>query len=60
MASGVSAKLLKGKKFPPEFDKKVDITKINMDVINKYALHTRRVVSFPQLTFWQLGDWQDQ
>lgn len=37
MASGVDARLLKSTKFPPEFNQKVDTTKVNIQVIKKYA-----------------------
>jgi hypothetical protein len=32
MATGVDAKLLKTTKFPPEFNQKVDMTKVNLPV----------------------------
>ena len=35
MASGVDAKLLKSTKFPPEFNQKVDMTKVNLQVMKK-------------------------
>lgn len=37
MASGVDAKLLKSTKFPPEFNQKVDMRKVNLDVVKKYV-----------------------
>ncbi|EEA19128.1 PWI domain mRNA processing protein, putative [Talaromyces marneffei ATCC 18224] len=36
MASNVDAKLLKQTKFPPEFSKKVDMTKVNIEVMKKW------------------------
>lgn len=35
MASGVEAKLLKSTKFPPEYSKKVDMTKVNVEVMKQ-------------------------
>lgn len=35
MATGVDAKLLKSTKFPPEFGQKVDMTKVNLQVMKK-------------------------
>jgi hypothetical protein len=35
MASSVDAKLLKQTKFPPEFNRKVDMTKVNIEVMKK-------------------------
>ena len=37
MASGVDAKVLKATKFPPEFSKKVDMKKVNVEVMKKYV-----------------------
>lgn len=36
MASSVDAKLLKQTKFPPEFSHKVDMSKVNVEVMKKY------------------------
>ena len=36
MASTVDAKLLKQTKFPPEFNQKVDMKKVNVEVMKKY------------------------
>ncbi|KAG4441326.1 hypothetical protein IFR05_003189 [Cadophora sp. M221] len=36
MASSVDAKLLKSTKFPPEFNKKVDMQKVNAEVMKKW------------------------
>ncbi|PHH88208.1 hypothetical protein CDD83_7843 [Cordyceps sp. RAO-2017] len=36
MASKVDARLLKSTKFPPEFDQKVDVEKVNMHVLKKW------------------------
>jgi hypothetical protein len=35
MAANVDAKLLRQTKFPPEFSKKVDMTKVNIEVMKK-------------------------
>jgi hypothetical protein len=37
MATGVDVKLLKSTKFPPEFNQKVDMTKVNLQVMKKYV-----------------------
>ncbi|KAI4158395.1 MAG: hypothetical protein LQ342_007481 [Letrouitia transgressa] len=37
MASGVDAKIIKQTKFPPEFNLKVDMQKVNIEVIKKWA-----------------------
>ncbi|KAJ5306457.1 hypothetical protein N7508_005472 [Penicillium antarcticum] len=36
MASSVDAKLLRQTKFPPEFNRKVDMTKVNIEVMKKW------------------------
>ncbi|KAL2212286.1 PWI domain-containing protein [Sarocladium strictum] len=36
MASGVDARLLKSTKFPPEFSQKVDMKKVNLQVMKKW------------------------
>ncbi len=36
MATNVDAKLLKQTKFPPEFSQKVDMKKVNVEVMKKY------------------------
>lgn len=38
MATSVDAKLLKQTKFPPEFNQKVDMKKVNVEVMKKYVL----------------------
>jgi hypothetical protein len=35
MASSVDAKLLKSTKFPPEYSKKVDMEKVNLEVMKQ-------------------------
>jgi len=40
MATGVDAKLLKSTKFPPEFNQKVDMQKVNLQVMKTYAVHS--------------------
>lgn len=37
MASGVDAKLLKSTKFPPEYSKKVDREKVNLEVMKQFV-----------------------
>jgi len=37
MATSVDAKLLKSTKFPPEFNQKVDMQKVNIEVMKKYG-----------------------
>jgi hypothetical protein len=37
MASSVDAKLLKSTKFPVEFNQKVDMQKVNVEVLKKYV-----------------------
>jgi hypothetical protein len=41
MATGVDAKLLRTTKFPPEFNQKVDFTKVNVQVIKKSVVALR-------------------
>ncbi|KAI5846909.1 PWI domain-containing protein [Tricharina praecox] len=36
MSSGVDAKLLKSTKFPPEYSKKVDMQKVNVEVMKQW------------------------
>jgi serine/arginine repetitive matrix protein 1 len=38
MATSVDAKLLKSTKFPVEFNQKVDMQKVNVEVLKKWAL----------------------
>lgn len=40
MAMSVDAKLLKQTKFPAEFSQKVDMRKVNVEVMKKYAWST--------------------
>lgn len=37
MAATVDQKLLKATKFPPEFNQKVDMRKVNSEVMKKYS-----------------------
>jgi hypothetical protein len=37
MASSVDEKLLKATKFPPEFSQKVDMQKVNVEVMKKFV-----------------------
>jgi len=41
MASSVDAKLLKQTKFPPDFSQKVDMKKVNVEVMKKYQYLVR-------------------
>jgi serine/arginine repetitive matrix protein 1 len=41
MASSVDAKLLKSTKFPPEFSKKVDMQKVNLEVMKQCVSSSR-------------------
>jgi serine/arginine repetitive matrix protein 1 len=51
MATGVDARLLKTTKFPPEFNQKVDMTKVNLQVMKKYVwLSQSAAPSEPVLT----------
>lgn len=38
MATSVDARLLKQTRFPPEFSQKVDMKKVNVEVMKKYFL----------------------
>jgi serine/arginine repetitive matrix protein 1 len=38
MTSSVDAKLLRQTKFPPEFNQKVDMKKVNVEVMKKYGI----------------------
>jgi len=46
MASSVDAKLLKSTKFPPEFNTKVDMQKVNVEVLKKYVQQTPKDFSY--------------
>lgn len=50
MASSVDAKLLKSTKFPPEFNQKVDMTKVNVEVMKKCAESPPDQKDDPRLT----------
>ena len=51
MATGVDAKLLKSTKFPPEFNQKVDMQKVNLQVMKKYVSCPLQLLSnFPEGT----------
>lgn len=45
MATGVDAKLLKSTKFPPEFSQKVDMQKVNLQVMKK-SVHSPGLTRF--------------
>ncbi|RBQ80716.1 hypothetical protein FVER14953_01224 [Fusarium verticillioides] len=38
MATGVDARLLKSTRFPPEFSQKVDMQKVNLQVMKKCVI----------------------
>ncbi len=59
MAMSVDAKLLKQTKFPPEFSQKVDMKKVNVEVMKKYAHSTSK--QYTVLIYWRLkmDCWQD-
>ena len=42
----VDAKLLKQTKFPPEFSQKVDMKKVNVEVMKKYGIWISRVIQY--------------
>ncbi|KAJ2904720.1 PWI domain-containing protein [Zalerion maritima] len=46
MATGVDAKLLKSTKFPPEFNAKVDMQKVNLQVMKKLGAFPSPVLSY--------------
>ena len=58
MATGVDAKLLKSTKFPPEFSQKVDMQKVNVQVMKKSVLHSR--IYLPASPFRLLTNWGTQ
>lgn len=45
MATPVDQKLLKSTKFPPEFSRKVDMTKVNIEVMKKYSRLPRILIA---------------
>jgi serine/arginine repetitive matrix protein 1 len=47
MATGVDAKLLKSTKFPPEFNQKVDMQKVNLQVMKKCVSPSPSLSRFP-------------
>ena len=53
MATSVDAKLLRQTKFPPEFNQKVDMKKVNVEVMKKYIPNP--LVYIWELT-WTLAD----
>jgi hypothetical protein len=54
MATSVDEKLLKATKFPPEFNKKVDMKKVNVEVIKKYIPPAHAMARNARLTFISL------
>lgn len=52
MAATVDQKLLKATKFPPEFNKKVDMQKVNIEVMKKYASNSPQGAREQWLTSW--------
>jgi hypothetical protein len=58
MATSVDAKLLRQTKFPPEFNQKVDMKKVNVEVMKKQAI--RPLLWIFALTWrLQVDSWQD-
>lgn len=49
MATNVDMKLLKQTKFPPEFNQKVDMRKVNIEVMKKYFYPTPALVHLATL-----------
>jgi serine/arginine repetitive matrix protein 1 len=47
MATDVDAKLLRQTKFPPEFNQKVDMKKVNLEVMKKCVSLSPAFGSFP-------------
>lgn len=43
----VDQKLLRQTKFPPEFNQKVDMKKVNVEVMKKYVLRSQNVMPDP-------------
>jgi serine/arginine repetitive matrix protein 1 len=43
MATSVDAKLLKATKFPPEFNQKVDMQKVNVEVMKKWVQRSSQI-----------------
>lgn len=54
MATGIDAKLLKSTKFPPEFNQKVDMQKVNLQVMKKLRHPPQSILELPWrvLTSW--------
>lgn len=56
MATGVDAKLLKSTKFPPEFSQKVDMEKVNLEVMKKFVEDPQPCITPTRLTTSTLAD----
>ncbi len=58
MASKVDARLLKSTKFPPEFNQRVDMKKVNEQVMKKFVSHSRPVANaWSSHADWTLHRW---
>ncbi|KAK5624754.1 hypothetical protein RRF57_000470 [Xylaria bambusicola] len=56
MAASVDAKLLRATKFPPEFNQKVDMQKVNLQVMKKLVENSLLIYyATSQLTFHDAG-----
>jgi hypothetical protein len=54
MTSSVDAKLLRQTKFPPEFNQKVDMKKVNVEVMKKYGIPSE---PFERVLTWVWYRW---
>ena len=59
MASSVDAKLLKSTKFPPEFNQKVDMQKVNVEVMKKWVTPFRDWAGLRLTCALQMDRWKD-
>jgi len=59
MASSVDSKLLKSTRFPSEFSQKVDMKKVNVEVMKKYRAPLLPVVDCFNKPPLQVDCWQD-
>jgi len=58
MTDTVDQKLLKQTKFPPEFNQKVDMQKVNIEVMKKYVVLTRMRHQLLTCLRNQVDSWQ--
>jgi hypothetical protein len=59
MATTVDQKLLKSTKFPPEFNQKVDMQKVNLEVMKRFAAFPLRSLTRLTLACIQVDCRQD-